>query len=114
MMYKLVNGELTTPPTVWKGIVGYSRNLEALVADGWKPLIETGEGTHFRYEEHKDHIAKAYYTPKEDYRTRRRNAYPELGDVIDALLKAYQGSPAELEVIIAKRNAIKGSIKKEI
>lgn len=113
MMYKLVNGKLVTPPTVWKGRVGYCNDINALLADGWKPLQETGEGSAFRYIERPDFIEKVYYKEEKDYRARRAEAYPELGDVIDALLKAYQGDAAELEAIIAKREAVKRSIGKE-
>ena len=112
MMYKLVNGSLITPPVVWNGIIGYDKDTARLIADGWKPLQESGEGSEFRYIEHPKFIEKAYYKPEKDYRARRAAAYPELGDVIDALLKAYQGEPAELEVIIAKRDAVKKSIRK--
>ena len=113
MMYKLVNGELRTPPAVCKGVVGYNKDLQRLTADGWKPLIETGAGELFEYVEKKDHIEKHYFKPPFDYRKEREAAYPALGDVIDALLKAYQGDTKELDVIIAKREAIKKSIKKK-
>lgn len=113
MMYKLQNGRLITPPDVFRGVIGYSRDLNRLTADGWKPLIETGSGEEFEYIENKTHIEKRFYTPKVDYREARAKAYPELGDVIDALLKAYEGDDSELKVIITKRNLIKNSIKKD-
>lgn len=112
MMYKLVNGELQTPPAVWKGVIGYNKDLERLTADGWKPLITTGSGEEFEYVEKKDHIEKRYFTPPFDYRKAREAAYPALGDVIDALLKAYQGDTEELETIITQRQIIKNNIKK--
>ena len=31
MMYKLENGKLIEAPAVWKGIVGYNKNLDRLV-----------------------------------------------------------------------------------
>ena len=112
MLYKLLNGKLIEPPVVWRGVVGYNKDLQKMTADGWKPLIETGEGEYFEYVEHKDHIEKKYGKPPYDYRALRREAYPELGDVIDALIKAYQGNTEELEVIITQRQTIKDSIKK--
>lgn len=111
-MYKLQNGKLITPPKVWKGIVGYDKDLERLIKDGWKPLIETGSGELFEYVERKDHIEKRFYEKPYDYREERRKAYPDLGDVVDAILKAYDGYPEELEVIMAQRNLIKQNIKK--
>lgn len=113
-MYKLQNGKLITPPDVYKGVIGYSRNLSRLTADGWKPLIETGDGESFDLIEHKTHIEKRFYTPKVSYREARAKAYPELGDVIDALLKAYEGNDKELKAIITQRNLIKTTIKKDI
>lgn len=112
MMYKLENGRLITPPSVWKGIIGYDKNLERLVADGWKPLIVTGEGKIVEYFERNDHIEEKHSTPPYDYKELRRQAYPSLGDMIDAICKAYDGEPEELQVLMAQRNAIKASIKK--
>ena len=112
MMYKIQDGKLVTPPKVWNGIVGYDKDLDRLVADGWKPLIETGEGNLVQYVEHKDHIERKFYNPPYDYRAERAKQYPELGDVIDALIKAYKGNPAELEAIITQRDIIKKNIKK--
>lgn len=112
-MYKLVNGALTTPPKVWKGVIGYDRDLARLEKDGWKPLVEMGEGTAFEYIDKDDCIVKQYFTPKRDYKAERRAAYPELGDVVDALLKAYQGDDSELKVIITQRDLVKHNIPKE-
>lgn len=112
MMYKLVNGVLQTPPTVWNGVVGYNKDLERLIADGWKPLITTGEGEQFEYIEKKDCIEKHYFVPPYDYRAEREKLYPPLGDVVDALIKAYQGDESELEEIITARQIIKNKIKK--
>lgn len=111
-MYKLVNGNLISPPKVWKGIIGYDKDLDRLVKDGWKPLIETGAGELVRYVEHKDHIEKQNYEPEYDYRELRRQAYPEIGDVIDAIFKAMDGDDSELEVIKIKRKLVKESIRK--
>lgn len=113
MLYKLVNGTLQTPPTVWNGIVGYDKDEARQVKDGWKPMIETGSGPLFKYIEHSNHIEKQWYNTNDDYRAARRKAYPELGDVIDALLKAYQGNNTELDAIIKQRESIKNSIKKK-
>lgn len=113
MLYKLVNGTLQTPPTVWNGIVGYDKDEARQFKDGWKPLLETGSGTAFKYIEYTNHIEKRWYEPMDDYRAARRKAYPELGDVIDALLKAYQGNSTELDAIIKQREAVKKSIKKK-
>lgn len=112
-MYKLENGRLTEAPAVWKGIVGYNNDLDRLVADGWKPLIVTGEGSVVEYVEHKDHIEERHSEPPYDYRELRRQAYPELGDMIDAICKAYDGYPDELMALMAQRNVIKSTIKKE-
>ena len=112
MMYKLEKGKLIEAPAVWKGIVGYNKNLDRLVADGWKPKIVTGEGSVVEYIEHKDHIEEKHSNPPYDYRALRRAAYPELGDVIDALLKAYDGDDEELKIIQTQRQIIKNNIKK--
>lgn len=112
-MYKLENGQLIEAPAVWNRIIGYNNNLERMVKDGWKPLIVTGKGDIVQYKEHKDHIEEIHSEPPYDYRELRRQAYPELGDMIDAICKAYDGEPEELQVLMAKRNAIKASIKKE-
>lgn len=113
MLYKLVNGTLQTPPTVWNGVVGYDKDERRQVKDGWKPLLETGDGAAFKYIEHTNHIEKQWYDPMDDYRAARRKVYPELGDVIDAILKAYQGDSTELDTIIKQREAVKKSIKKK-
>lgn len=112
MLYKLINGTLQIPPTVWNGVIGYDKDETRQVRDGWKPLAESGEGSEFKYIEHPDYIEKHWYEPAEDYRALRRAAYPELGDVIDALLKAYQGDSSELEAVIKQRDAVKQSIPK--
>lgn len=112
MMYKLIAGKLVEAPTVYNGIVGYNKNLERLVADGWKPLIVTGEGSIVKYFERKDHIEEEHSNPPYDYRALRAAAYPELGDVIDAICKAYEGDDAELQAILAQRNIVKSTIKK--
>lgn len=113
MMYKLENGKLITPPAVWKGIVGYDKDLKRLTADGWLPLIVKGEGSVVEYIQHKDHIEERHSEPPYDYRKLRRQAYPELGDMIDAICKAYDGYPDELMALMAQRNVIKSTIKKE-
>lgn len=112
MMYKIQHGKLITPPTVWKGVIGYNNNLERLIADGWKPLIVTGEGDEIIYVEHPDHIEEKHSTPPYDYRQARAAAYPSLGDMIDAICKAYDGEPDELVGLMAIRNEIKAKIKK--
>jgi hypothetical protein len=112
-MYKLENGKLVEAPAVWKGIVGYNKDLDRLVADGWKPKVVKGEGEIVEYIEHADHIEERHSVPPYDYRALRRNAYPELGDVIDAICKAYEGDDTELQAILAQRNVVKATIKKE-
>lgn len=112
MMYKLIDGKLVEAPVVWKGIVGYNKNLERLVADGWKPLITTGDGEEIMYIEHADYIEEQHNKPKYDYRALRAAAYPELGDVIDAICKAYEGDDTELRAIMVQRNIVKATIKK--
>lgn len=112
MMYKLIAGKLVEAPTVYNGIVGYNNNLERLVADGWKPLIVTGEGSVVKYFERKDHIEEEHSNPPYDYRALRRNAYPELGDMIDAFCKAYAGDDTELKTLMAQRDIVKATIKK--
>jgi hypothetical protein len=112
-MYKLENGKLVEAPVVWKGIVGYNKDLDRLVADGWKPKVVKGEGEIVEYIEHTDHIEERHSVPPYDYRALRRNAYPELGDVIDAICKAYEGDDTELQAILAQRNVVKATIKKE-
>jgi len=107
MMYKLQNGQLITPPKVLKGIIGYDRNWEQLAKDGWKPLIETGDGECSEYIEQKDHIELRHFERPYDYREARAAEYPPLGDVIDALLKAYEGDDKSLKVIITQRALIK-------
>lgn len=113
MMYKLIDGKLVEAPAVWKGIVGYNKNLERLVADGWKPLITTGDGEEVMYIEHADYIEEQHNKPKYDYRIARQNAYPTLGDMIDAFCKAYAGDDTELKALMAKRDIVKATIKKE-
>lgn len=112
-MYKLENGKLVEAPAVWKGIVGYNKDLDRLVADGWKPKVVKGEGEIVEYIEHADHIEERHSVPPYDYRALRRNAYPEIGDVIDAICKAYEGDDTELQAILAQRNVVKATIKKE-
>lgn len=113
MMYKLENGKLVEAPAVWKGVVGYNKDLDHLVKDGWKPLIVTGKGEIVEYIEHADHIEEHHSVPPYDYRALRRNAYPELGDMIDAICKAYDGDADELLALMAQRNIVKATIKKE-
>lgn len=112
MMYKLQNGKLIEPPVVFKGIVGYNKNLERLNADGWKPKITTGEGECVEYIEHGDHIEEHHFNPPYDYRALRAAAYPSLGDMIDAICKAYEGDDTELKTLLAQRNIVKSTIKK--
>lgn len=112
MMYKFEKGKLIEAPVVWKGIVGYNNDLERLVKDGWKPLIVTGTGSVIEYIDHNDHIEEKHSEPPYDYRALRRAAYPELGDMIDAICKAYDGEPDELMALMAKRNTVKATIKK--
>ena len=112
MMYKLINGELVEPPVVWKGVAGYNKNYERLMADGWKPKIVVGTGTSVVYIDHADHIEERHSEPPFDYRIARQNVYPTLGDMIDAVCKAYEGDDAELRALLAKRNIIKQTIKK--
>lgn len=112
MMYKLKKGKLITPPAVWKGVVGYDKDLARLAADGWLPLVVSGEGEYVQYIQHKDHIEEKHSEPPYDYRALRREAYPELGDMIDAICKAYDGDAEELLALMAQRNVIKATIKK--
>ena len=112
MMYKLESGKLVSAPAVWKGIVGYNKDLERLVKDGWKPLIKTGEGSIVKYIEHKDHIEEQHSEPPYDNKELRRQAYPEIGDMIDAFCKAYDGDDTELQILLAKRKVVKDTIKK--
>lgn len=112
MMYKIQNGKLIEAPKVWKGIIGYNNDLERLVADGWKPLIVTGDGEEISYIECKDHIEERHTKPVYDYRAARAAAYPSLGDMIDAICKAYDGDADELLELMAQRNVIKSTIKK--
>lgn len=112
MMYKLVDGKLVTPPAVWKGVIGYNNNLEKLLTDGWKPLIVKGEGEQIKYVERKDHIEEIHSVPAYDYRQARAAAYPSVGDMIDAICKAYDGDDTELKNLMAQRNIVKAQIKK--
>lgn len=112
MMYKLEKGKLVEAPVVYKGIVGYNKNYERMVADGWKPLIVTGEGSVVEYFERADHIEEKHSEPPYDYKALRRAAYPELGDMIDAICKAYDGDSDELMALMAQRNIVKSTIKK--
>lgn len=112
MMYKLDHGKLIEAPVVYKGVVGYNKNLERLVADGWKPLIKTGNGPVVKLIEHADHIEEQHSEPPYDYRALRRQAYPEIGDMIDAICKAYDGDDTELKTLMAQRDIIKATIKK--
>lgn len=112
MMYKIEHGKLITPPVVWKGVIGYNNDLEKLTADGWKPLIVTGDGDEVEYIEHKDHIEEKHSTPPYDYRAARAAAYPSVGDMIDAICKAYDGDDTELKALMAQRNVVKAQIKK--
>lgn len=112
MMYKLDHGKLIEAPAVYKGIVGYNKNLDRLVADGWKPLIVRGEGPIVEYFERNDHIEEKHSEPPYDYRALREKAYPSLGDMIDAFCKAYLGDDSELQALLAQRVAVKNTIKK--
>lgn len=112
MMYKIDHGKLITPPTVWKGVIGYNNDLERLLADGWKPLITTGEGDEIEYIEHADHIEERHSVPPYDYRQARALAYPSVGDMIDAFCKAYAGDDTELKNLMAQRDIVKAQIKK--
>ena len=112
-MVKLENGKIITPPTVWKGMVGYNNNLERLLADGWKPLITNGDGDEIEYVEHSDYIEEKHTTPPYDYRKERAAAYPAVGDMIDAICKAYDGDDSELKALMAQRNAVKARIRKQ-
>lgn len=111
-LYRLVNGELIEAPTFFRGIMGYNVNLEEMTKDGYKPVIEKGEGEAVKYLEHQDHIEKIYYTPEFDYKEARRKAYPDIGDMIDAICKAYDGEPEELQELMAQRAMVKNTIKK--
>lgn len=111
-MYKLQDNKLVEAPAVWKGIIGYNKDLQRLVADGWKPVIQKGSGSIVRYIEHKDHIEENHSEPQYDYKELRRQAYPDLGDMIDAICKAYDGEPDELLALMAQRNVIKSTIRK--
>lgn len=113
MMYKIEHGKLVEAPAVYKGIIGYNKDLERLVADGWKPKIVTGEGIVVKYIEHKDHIEEQHSNPPYDYKALRRAAYPDLGDMVDAICKAYDGNSEELLALMAQRNIVKATIKKE-
>lgn len=112
MMYKLENGKLIEAPVVYKGIIGYNNDLQRLVNDGWKPLIVVGDGPQIQYVEKADHIEEQHSEPPYDYRELRRQAYPELGDMIDAFCKAYDGDDTELKALMTKRSIIKATIKK--
>jgi len=112
MMYKLEHGKLIEAPQVWKGIVGYNNDLKRLVADGWKPLIVTGEGEEVVYVECKDHIEERHSKPAYDYRALRAQSYPAVGDMIDAICKAYAGDDTELKSLMAQRDIVKATIKK--
>ena len=111
-MYKLEKGKLITPPSVWKGVVGYDKDLVRLTADGWLPLIVTGNGSVVEYIQHKDHIEEKHSEPPYDYKALRRAAYPDLGDMIDAICKAYDGDAEELLALMAQRKVVKDTIKK--
>ena len=113
MMYKLENGKLIEAPAVWKGIVGYNKDLDRLVADGWFPLVVKGEGSVVKYMQHKDHIEENHSESPYDYKELRRQAYPSLGDMIDAFCKAYNGDDEELKALMAQRDIVKATIKKE-
>lgn len=112
MMYKIDHGKLIVPPTVWKGMIGYNNNLEKLVADGWKPKVTTGEGDEVEFIEHNDYIEERHSVPPYDYRAARAKAFPSVGDMIDAICKAYDGDDTELKTLMAQRNVVKAQIKK--
>lgn len=112
MMYKLQDGKLITPPVIYKGIVGYDTDTQRLLADGWKPLIVSGDGEEIMYVEHADYIEERHKKPKFDYRVAREKAYPSLGDMMDAFCKAYEGDDSELRALLAQRNIVKSTIKK--
>lgn len=112
MLYKLQNGKLIEPPVIWQGIVNYNRDLARLEKDGWLPLIETGEGDLFEYIKKADRIEKHFYKKPYDYKALREAAYPKIGDMIDAICKAYDGEPEELQELMAQRAIVKTTIKK--
>ena len=76
-------------------------------------MIETGEGEQVEFVEHKDHIEKRHFNPPYDYRAEREKLYQSLGDMIDAICKAYDGDSEELLTLMAQRNLIKDTIKKQ-
>lgn len=112
MMYKLEDGQLIEAPVIYNGIVGYNNNLAKLIEDGWKPLVITGKGDLVKYIEHKDNIEEQHMEPPYDYRALRAQAYPSLGDMIDAFCRAYEGDDTELQTLLAQRQIIKNTIKK--
>lgn len=112
MMYKLENGKLIEAPAIYNGIVGYNNDLDLLVADGWKPLVVKGEGPIIEYFERKDHIEEKHSEPPYDYKALREKAYPSVGDMIDAICKAYNGDDNELRALMAQRDIVKSTIKK--
>ena len=111
-MYKIANGQLITPPVVWNGIMNYDKDDARLIKDGWKPLQITGDGEVINYIEHSQFIEEQHSQPMYNYKELRRQAYPELGDMIDAICKAYQGDDMELQILIKQREAVKNTIKK--
>ena len=112
MMYKLVNGTLVSAPSFWNGIMNYDKDIERLVADGWKPLEILGEGPIITYIEHGKFIEEKHSYPVYDYKELRRQAYPALGDMIDAICKAYDGDDTELQALMKQRKIVKETIKK--
>lgn len=107
-----MNNDLVEAPCMFRGIVGYNHNMEEMAKDGYKPLIEEGQGSCFEYIERADHIVKRWYEPAYDYRAERAKLYPSVGDMIDAFCKAYNNEPEELQELMAQRDIIKQTIKK--
>lgn len=95
---KLINGALSFAPATKDNILGYNldANKERLLADGYKPVEQITnkekyvdcEGFYFfHFEEFDDKIVEVASYQPHDYAFLRQNAYPNMADLCDALVK---------------------------
>ena len=102
---KLNDGILSYAPATKDNVLGYNleSNQAQLLKDGYKPVIKLEnrekytdcEGTYlFHFEELEDKIIEvATYQPY-SYAFLRRNAYPDMADLCDALVKINSNNDA--------------------
>ncbi len=86
------------------------------MVDGISVEMGAAEADAMQAEWDANDAARLLYEQKEAYKDKRRDAYPPIGDQLDALLKGFQSLkaggeilPAELDSILSDWNAVKAS-----